>query len=93
MGASLGEVCGVTRRLCRKIKITFKKKCLPSWLDRRLFRPPRMLIIKLTSVTFNFYIKPCTGPFDSTSASIMIIWRKPISFQSKIRLWLIAVFC
>ena len=40
MGASLGEVWRVTRRLCRKIKKKIKKKCLASLLGRKLFRPP-----------------------------------------------------
>ena len=36
MGASLGEVCRVTRRLCWKKLL---KKCLVSLLGRKLFRP------------------------------------------------------
>lgn len=40
MGASLGEVYRLTRRLCRKIKINLKKKCLVSLLGRKLFRLP-----------------------------------------------------
>ena len=44
MGASLGEVCRVTRRLCRIIKI-IKKKYLVSLLGRKLFRPPSYMEI------------------------------------------------
>ena len=46
MGASLGEVCRVTRRLCRKIKIKIKKKYLVSLLGRKLFRPPSYLLVR-----------------------------------------------
>ena len=44
MGASLGKVCRVTRRLCRKIKNKIKKKCLVSLLGRKLFRPPSYML-------------------------------------------------
>ena len=49
MGASLGEVCRVTRRLCKKIKKKIKKKCLVSLLGRKLFRPPSYITFTLVT--------------------------------------------